>query len=141
MNFREGMRRIGFTVGVLGALVAAFAAAEFFPDFRARTEFESILKLPETQKIARYLAKEGIKNTEVEVRDHPRIRQMSVNGKGEIESFTLGDWKVLWKPASALWDLLYPVIVVSGFLLPWGAVRLVTWIVSGFVRSIPSQST
>jgi hypothetical protein len=135
------MRRIGITVGAFGALVSAFAAFEYFPDFKARAEFNSILELPETQKIARDIAKERITNTWVEVRDHPRIQQIWVNGKGENESFTLGDGKVLWKPASVLWGLLYPAIVVSGFLLPWAAVRLLTWIVSGFIVSSPPHKT
>jgi hypothetical protein len=138
MNFQEGMRRIGLTVGVFGALIAAFAAFVTFGDtWRAQVEFESIMKLPETQKIAQYIAREGIKDTSVEVRDHPRIRQVSVNAKSEIESFELGDSKVVWRPSapSAIWFLLYPMLVGAGFLVPWGAVRLVTWIFSGFLGS------
>ena len=51
MNFRKGMRRIGLTVGAMGALLTAIAAFDlFFSDLadhrKVQAEFNSLLNLP-----------------------------------------------------------------------------------------------
>ena len=148
MNFQEGMRRIGLTVGVLGALGTAYVAfspfSELVTERRAQAQFGSLLKLPITRKIAQDVAKEKIANTYVEIQGHPQgIAQIRVNDKSEIDWFTLEDGKAVFRTQapSALWYLLYPLIVASGFLLPWGAVRLITWIISGFIGGSLLQKT
>ena len=241
MNFREGMRRIGLTVGGLGALVTALAAfGLFFSDLadrrKVQAEFSSLLKLPivartmakkktiapnssepqnwdTTNEIKGHLAdgtvlhfpggtdphvihdivqkqygqipasapsaqrsnfdplepdgnavvakkkisgaydqtqvpsfddfvKERQRNEPtsayVEIQGHPQgIRQVWVDEKGEIAWFEMDDGRTIMRtsgPTSLFWYLLYPPIIAVGFVVPWGAVRLVTWIVSGFIR-------
>jgi hypothetical protein len=194
MNFREGMRRIGRTVGVLGALLTGYVAFWAFSDLTvqrsAQAEFQSLLSLPRTQEIARRISTDKIVDTYIELppqppslkkffvdpdfqklgpqekkdflshlsdaeleqlktqyqdlmvpgaakSDNPPIKQIRVNEKSEIEWFTLFDGKVVRRTSapSGLLYLLYPPIVAAGFLLPWGVVRLVTWIFSGFLGS------
>jgi hypothetical protein len=148
MNFREGMRRIGLTVGVIGGLAGAYAAvlilADIAPQRRAQSEFDSLLKVQLIQEIARDLAKEKIVNISLEIPSRPKgIRLFRVNGRSEIEAFELEDGRTVMRTnaPSALWYLLYPLLAAAGFLLPWGAVRLVNWIVSGFIGSSPPQKT
>jgi len=144
MNFREGMRRIGLTAGVMGALVAALAAfALFFAgllDNRiVQARFDSALKLPIVQLVAKHIARYKIANSYVDLPENPQgIKSVWANEKREVSSFTRADGISISGtsgPTSLFWFLLYPPIAAVGFVVPWGAVRLVTWIVSGFVRS------
>jgi hypothetical protein len=143
MNFREGMRRIGLTFGVIGALVTAFAAfGLFFSDLadcrKVQAEFNSLLSLPITRAVAKTIAKNKTASAYVEIQGHPQgIRQVWVDEKGEIAWFEMDDGRTIMRtsgPTSLFWYLLYPPIIAVGFVVPWGAVRLVTWIVSGFIR-------
>src|ERR1700693_4967453 len=145
MNFQEGMRRVGLTVGALGALGVAYAAFWPFSELAAQrhrqAEFKSLLKLPITRKISLDIAKSKVANAVIDVQGHPEgISQIRTDTKGEIDSFTMEDGRAVTisEAPSWFWYLLYPIIVAAGFLLPWGGVRLVTWIVSGFVGSVPA---
>jgi len=142
MNFQEGMRRVGLTVGFLGALGVAYAAFWPFSEFAAerhrQDEFKSLLRLPITQKIGLDIAKDKVPNAVIDIQGHPEgIYQIRTDTKGAIDSFTMEDGRAVTKTEapSWLWYLLYPIIVAAGFFLPWGTVRLLTWIVSGFVGS------
>jgi len=144
MNFREGMRRIGLTVGVIGALVTAYAAfVSFFSDLadhrKVQAEFNSLLNLPITRGVAKTIAKNKTTSASVEIQNHPQgIKQFWVDEKGEIASFEMDDGRTITGttgPSSLFWYLLYPPIVALGFAVPWGAVNLVTWIISGFIKS------
>jgi hypothetical protein len=144
MNFREGMRRIGLTVGVMGAIVAALAAfALFFAGLldnrNVQAGFDAALKLPITQLVANHIAMFKLANADVDLPDNPQgIRSVWANEKGEVSSFTRADGIPVSGtsgPTSLFWFLLYPPIIGVGFVVPCGAVRLVTWIVSGFIRS------
>jgi hypothetical protein len=144
MNFREGMRRIGLTVGVMGALVTAFTAfGLFFSDLtdhrKVQAEFDSLLKLPTTQVVVKTTAKNKTASAYGEIQGHPQgIKQFWVDEKSEIVWFEMDDGRTIMRtnrPTSLFWYLLYPPIVGVGFVVPWGVVHLVTWIVSGFIRS------
>jgi hypothetical protein len=143
MNFREGMRRIGLTVGVIGALVTAYAAfvlffADLAADRKVQAEFNSLLSLPIAQVVAKKIADNRTVSAYVEIQSHPEgIKQLWVDEKGEITRFEMDDGRTIMRttePSSVFWYLLYPPIVALGFVVPWGAIRLVTWIVSGFIR-------
>ena len=168
MNFREGMRRIGLTFGVIGALVTAFAAfGLFFSDLadrrKVQAEFNSLLSLPITRAVAKTIAKnktasayaeiqiplfsDFVEQTQrdkttsayAEIRGHPQyIRRFWVDEKSEIAWFEMDDGRTIMRatgPTSLFWYLLYPPIAAVGFVVPCGAVRLVTWIISGFIRN------
>jgi hypothetical protein len=175
MNFQEGMRRIGLTAGVIGALVAAFAAfGLFYSDLaehrKVQAEFDSLLKLPVTQVVAKTIAKNKTASAHAgkqiplfsdfvqqrqknatagayaEIQGHPQgIKQFWLDEKSEIVWFEMDDGRTIMRtsgPTSLFWYLLYPPIVGVGFVLPWGAVHLVTWIVCGFIRgteTLPQQ--
>jgi hypothetical protein len=171
MNFREGMRRIGLTAGVMGALVTAFAAfGLFFSDLsdhrKVQAEFNSLLKLPIVQRVAKTAPipselqgppaydqtqipnfddfvkerqRNGPTSAYVEIQGHPQgIKQFWVDEKGKIAWFEMDDGRTIMRPTgptSLFWYLLFPPIAAVGFGVPWGFVRLVTWIVSGFFRN------
>jgi len=144
MNFREGMRRIGLTFGVIGALVTAFAAfGLFFSDLadrrKVQAEFNSLLSLPITRAVAKTIAKNKTASAYAEIRGHPQyIRRFWVDEKSEIAWFEMDDGRTIMRatgPTSLFWYLLYPPIAAVGFVVPCGAVRLVTWIISGFIRN------
>jgi hypothetical protein len=147
MNFREGMRRMGLTFGVIGSLVTAFAAFTLFfaglmDNRNAQARFDSALKLPLMQLVAKHIAKHRIANAYVDLSDNPQgLKSVWANEKGEVSSFTRADGMPIsgtTGPTSLFWYLLYPPIAGVGFVVPWGAVRLFTWIVSGFIRSGPT---
>jgi hypothetical protein len=142
MNFQEGMRRIGLTVGVLGALSAALAGLWSLSDLadqrKAQAEFDSLLNLPIVKIVTKDIAKQKFANAFLDIQNHPRgIKQVWVNEKSEIASFEMDDGRTITNrnAPSPFWYLLFPLIVAVGFLAPWGSVRLVTWIVSGFIVS------
>ena len=138
------MRRIGLTAGVMGALVAALAAfALFFAGLldnrNVQAKFDLTLKLPILELAAKHMTKHKIANAYVDLPDNPQgIKSVWANEKGEVSSSTWADGIPVSGtsgPTSLFWFLLYPPIMAVGFVVPWGAVRLVTWIVSGFIRS------
>ncbi|HEV8041376.1 MAG TPA: hypothetical protein VGP62_21050 [Bryobacteraceae bacterium] len=130
---------------------------------KVQAEFNSLRNLPIIQRVAKTIAKNKIAgayaqtqipsfsdfvqqrqrnestNAYVEIQGHPRgIKQFWVDEKSEIAWFEMDDGRTIMRttgPTSLFWYLLYPPIAAVGFVLPWGAVRLVTWIVSGFIRS------
>jgi hypothetical protein len=144
MNFREGMRRIGLTAGTVGALVAALAAfALFFAGLldnrNVQARFDPALNLPIVKLVAKHIAKYKIANAYIDLPDNPQgIKSVWANEKSEVSSLTRADGTEISGtngPRSLFWFLLYPPIMAVGFVVPWGAVRLVTWIVSGFIRN------
>lgn len=100
--------------------------------------FESLLNLPIIQTVTRDITKGRFANAYLEIQDHPQgIKQIWVNARSEIAWFAMDDGRTITNrhAPSRFWYLLYPLIVAVGFLAPWGTVRLVTWIVSGFTVS------
>jgi hypothetical protein len=76
MNFQEGMRRIGLTAGIIGALGTGYATFFSFADVwaqrKAQAEFNSLLNLPIMQRITKNPAQEMTANSENEIEGHPQ---------------------------------------------------------------------
>ena len=96
-------------------------------------------QIPNFDDFVKERQRNGPTSAYVEIQGHPQgIKQFWVDEKGEIAWFEMDDGRTITRtaePTSLFWYLLYPPIMAVGFVLPWGAVRLVTWIVSGFIRS------
>jgi hypothetical protein len=138
MNFQEGMRRLALTVGAFGALTAAYFAYIGIEDLSSRrksqAEFNSLMNLPLTQKITKQIAEEKLSNAVIDIKE-ARIQQMRLDENGQIQWFSMSDGKTIMRldAPSAFRYFLYPLMVAVGFFAPWGAIRLFTWIVSGFI--------
>ena len=138
------MRRVGLTAGVIGALGTAFGLFVLFldlaPQRQARAEFQSLLKRPTAQGLAKAIAKDKVPNAEIAI-DADGIKRIHVDGNSEIESFTMDDGKTVTRQQGpwGLWYPFYPLTLAAGFLAPWATVRLVTWIVSGFIGGTPAR--
>jgi hypothetical protein len=107
MDFQEGMRRVGLTVGVLGAVAASYVAYQPFAALTAQrktqAEYEALLHLPPMQVITKNIAKDRAAhaNTYHEIQNHPQgIKQFWVDDKGEIAWFTMDDGRTVTRPAS-----------------------------------------
>lgn len=108
MKFREGMRRVALTAGVLGALVATYAAIWWLSDVadrrRSQAEFDSLLNLPVIQVIANDIAKEKATNAIGQVEGHAKgIKQIRVNDKSEIEWFEMDDGRIVMNVHAPSW--------------------------------------
>lgn len=157
INVREGVRRLSIVLGILGAILgtlAAFPSARDLWDARmASKRFESLTALPEVQRDRKELMeavqKEWLaRNTPPEERKKMATLEESghsVDGverlkvdlsTGNIVSVELLTGEKVQRtqapqPKAYVFLLLYPI---SGFLVPWGGVRVLTWIGSGFFQ-------
>lgn len=188
MNIKEGTRRLGVVLGILGGAAGVYIGyAQEQPLWKARaahSRLESVMALPTMQKVAKaardyqndwfvrnaphpfsgrvdygalatlprgYVldppAKKDIFDT-VENEQLERtesilvsvnldgIKQVTVDKTGIVSSVELSSGELIVRvdppPLRAyLVLLLYPVI---GFLIPWGALKTITWIATGFVK-------
>lgn len=89
--------------------------------------------------VAKRIAKDKVTNAYLSLPENAQgLKWVWINEKSEIGPFARADGVQISgtsQPTSLFWFLLYPPIIGAGFVVPWGAVRLVTWIVSGFIRS------
>lgn len=84
------------------------------------------------------IAKNKTASAYADLQGHPKgINRFWVDEKSEIAWFEMDDRIIMRRtePTSLFWYLLYPPIVAVGFVVPWASVQLVTWIVSGVIRS------
>lgn len=138
MNLREGLRRVGLTLGVTGAAATALYAIEPFQKLvTQRTNhlrFESLVNSVLMRKMSRSIADQKFVDGEVEVGPNAiGISKVYVQSGKAIE-FEFLDGNQLWRTdapsfASYIMLLLAPV---AGFMIPFALVRLLTWILSGF---------
>ena len=154
MNTREGMRRLGIVLGVLGGVLGGFFgysdAQNLWNTRMTHRKFESIMALPTMQKVAKadWVTVSGgpVKPPEgyiltpsqggiIEV-NLEGIKRVLTDKTGMVSSIELltGETVRRTEPPTLqayLAPLFFPVI---GFLLPWGAVRVLTWVGIGFLE-------
>jgi hypothetical protein len=154
MNVKEGMRRLSIVLGVLGGTAGAFAgftgAKDLLKARAAYKRFDSLTASPGMQKDRKELM--GAVQQDWFARNAPpeeRKKMVSLEQKGRIDgvdqftvdpstgnivSIELSTGETVERtqvpqPKAYLFLLLYPTL---GFLVPWGAVRVLTWVGSGF---------
>jgi hypothetical protein len=155
MNAREGMRRVGLVLGIVGGTIGALIAyptaeqlwsarADWFarnaPGLNGPVAYEpkdkALSETPEGDALDRVAAqmlreKGGI----VVLVDLDGIKEVTVDKAGQVSSIELLTGESVpraerppLRSYAAL--LLYPVI---GFLVPWGIVRILYWVSAGFL--------
>jgi hypothetical protein len=150
------MRRLAIVLGVLGCAVGAFAGYENARDVwnarAANNKFKSLVASAVFQKELRELMDaiqkdwfaqnappdERKKTVSLEEKGRNGVERWTVDpSMGDITSIELSTGEKLERteppPLRAyLLPLMYPI---SGFLIPWGAVRVLTWVGTGFFQS------
>ena len=180
VNFREGMRRLGLLLGLLGACAGAVVAWDgtrtAWTAYKTHGRFESVMASPTMQNVAKAARDDansqvvsGGATTKVPklstfgdaplspsahasdpweqaARDYNKQRilvkidgidQVTVDQAGLITSIYLSTGESVERTdAPHIWAFLpllfYPAL---GFLIPWGAVRVITWVGGGFFES------
>jgi hypothetical protein len=151
MNLREGTRRLALLLGVLGALGGSFVGYMEWQDIQSqRTRHERFEQLA-TSDAVNHLSKDhqqkkgdpweanvksvmpgccGIKEV---VWDTDNVW----NDASGIYSIETEDGQTLRPtPTPPAWEYLFAILLpVLGFIIPWGAVRAIGWVVAGFVPS------
>lgn len=147
LNIREGMRRVGLTLGVLGAIAAAVLGwSEFRTLLRRREDallYQKTTGTPLMRKVtqaARQQSKDWFaQNAPQSARQtlsigSEGIQNVEVDQTGAFVSVGLIDGTTLYPSTEpAVLDyaeaLSFPLF---GFVVPWGSVRLLAWIGTGF---------
>jgi hypothetical protein len=166
MNVREGMRRLGLVVGVLGAGAGAVGGyIKLQPLLAQRGQYERfqvLVSAPTVQKEVELLEKNlpapghgGTSNYYMLAALCGAEGGWKVNKNGiaaiyfkshgcadtkpiaaGISMIETDDGEAVYRtdPPGFLSYFLILVLPVLGFVLPWGAVRVLTWVGSGFVE-------
>lgn len=163
MNLREGTRRLALLLGALGAIIGGIAS--FYELHTVQTvlreradhmRFEQLInsglvsrerdaKKAWLAKVTRFSPSSpytyvfSFSDFTSKV-DQGGIHQINWTDNFEVQSIETQDGQIL-RPTSApawpWWDCLliaaYPVL---GFLVPWGSVRAIGWVVAGFVQPL-----
>jgi hypothetical protein len=154
MNVREGMRRLGITLGFLGGTAGAFAgfthAKDLWNTRSAYKRFESLAASPAIRKERKELWEAMQKDwftRHAPPEDRKKMASAETKGRidgvdqftvepssGRIVAIEISTGESVQRvdppaPQAYLFPLLYPLF---GFLLPWGVIRVVTWVGCGF---------
>jgi hypothetical protein len=152
MNMREGMRRIGLTAGIAGAVAgivgSVFTCQDILHVRSEQSEFRTRLSTPFMSKHVKDIAKASetlpagyvLEDTDfLQTPNEDGVKSIhygTTSGeKGEhVESVTYLDGTTVYKvPAIAWWEYAMVIVLpLVGFLIPWGAFRGLVWIGSGF---------
>ena len=149
MNAREGFCRIGLLLGTIGAIVGIAGTWLVYEDlaYRHNENVQFQTKAGEYWRVLtklRYLHEGDNANTwdaaearylrEKELVAGSGISSVDKNGT-HINSITLKGGTYLTdrpiSPLDCLWPLTLPFI---GFLVPWGAIKIIFWVISGFTH-------
>lgn len=147
VNVKEGMRRAGLLLGVCGGLLGGFLAygdaQNLWNARKAHYRFEALIASPTLRQVAKAVRDEQngpwvkyrSEHTESAIGvDHDGIGKVMVDQAGLISSVELATGESVQRTAAPSLTaycslILYPLL---GFMLPWGIVRVLTWIGSGF---------
>jgi hypothetical protein len=151
MNLREGTRRLALVLGVVGAIlcgVLSYAQLQSTLSERAdHQKFEKLANSPtavQAHKEVRMpgpwdkydaLAFKAGGTFGTDVNDGG-IKKIFWNRKYRIASLETEDGRTLYPtPAPGLWSyVLIGILPLLGFLIPWGVVRSLGWVVTGFLQ-------
>jgi hypothetical protein len=147
MNLHEGTRRLALLLGVAGVIVGGFASYDYLQtslNQRARhNKFEQLATSDVIQQERKTQAgwdvidpKTGERTQWEQQMDRGGIKTILWTKDHEIESIETEDGQTLFPtPAPAAWEYLLVVLFpVLGFFIPWGSIRAIGWVVTGFAR-------
>jgi hypothetical protein len=147
MNVKEGVRRLGILVGICGGLLGGFFANKdlqiLWNIHNAHQRFENLMASAAMREVAKAALDTQTKEWVKERSEHSAtpvgvakdgIEEVTVDRTGRICSIELSTGESVQRveppsPKAYLLPLLYPFV---GFLLPWGCIRVLTWVGSGF---------
>src|SRR5262245_3594767 len=141
MNIREGVRRLGILLGASGAILGgslAFKDAQTLWNTRtAHRNFEAVMASSTMQRIAKAAREQKESGGFAALVNVDGIKQVEVDRAGVVSSIELSTGESVHRteaPALKAYVslLLYPML---GFLAPWGTIRVLTWVGSGFFTS------
>jgi len=151
MNLREGTRRLALLLGAVGAIAGGFASYSALQTIReqraSHNRFEQLAASPVIQQARRSIGTACAKDPSNKQCGDATHNPMSEVNSGGIETiywnkdYQVGliqtdDGQNLFPaPAPSAW--LYCLIVlfpIFGFLIPWGAVRSIRWVGTGFAE-------
>ena len=150
VNLKEGTRRLALLLGVAGALLGGFASYDYLQtslDQRARhNRFEQLA----ASDVVNQERKTLHSVTEYDAQGNPIQSVVNRNGiktifwdkdhvwndASGIYSIETDDGQTLYPtPAPAAWEYLLVVLFpLAGFVIPWGVVRAIGWVLSGFAE-------
>jgi hypothetical protein len=148
VNLTEGTRRLALLLGVVGALGGCFVSYLEWQEFHSqRTRHDRFEQLAASDVVNRE-RKSLHSVTEYDAQGNPIQSVVNRNGiktivwdkdhvwndESGIYSIETDDGQTLYPtPAPAAGEyLLVGLFPVAGFIIPWGAIRAIGWVASGF---------
>jgi hypothetical protein len=150
MNVREGLRRIGLALGIVGgvsgAILGMVSASDTWESRTAAENFQRLLNRPAVIRVIEWATEAERVNppgwnpafTEHAIAvDDIEVKVLTWR-YGEVESLQLTTGEHVGKsisqsPSNYLFAALCPVI---GFTAPWGMARVLSWILTGFATKL-----
>lgn len=141
MNIREGMRRLALVAGVLGACGGAVVSyVQLQSLLRLQAEYKAVQKEIEAKAARSDQNKTGTEQgaSHGPLTDYtPKLSSDDrvPNGRspqGFVPITEAQEFVLAQKPATISGYLLLFVYPILGFLLPWTALRALSWILTGF---------
>jgi predicted small secreted protein len=146
MNLSEGMRRLALLLGAAGAILGGFASYMELQTVLSEKEYHDRFEKLANSDVVRQERKSqagwvsvdpktGKSDDWYQLIDRGGIKTIHWTKDNEIESIGTQDGQTLNPtPApSARQYFLIALFPILGFLIPWGAVRAIGWVVAGFV--------
>lgn len=150
MNLREGTRRLALLLGIIGAILCGVLSyAQLQSDLQLRADHWTF------QRLANSTVVKQARSTKLKTDPYvkyggqvisPNPSFVMSNGifainwtEGyKVASLKMMDGQTLYPtPAPGAWSyLLIAVFPLLGFLISWGAVRAIGWVVAGFVQPL-----
>ncbi len=130
MNIREGMRRVGLVLGLIGFCVGCFGAYDHItPLLRQATEareYQARLRVQGAESPKRGTGKYKLADAKPVAAAQDAVKLPPGSKYGGVP--TSG------RTAPSFWQYL-PALAFPflGFLLPWGTVKTLAWIGTGFM--------
>ena len=144
MNLPEGLRRAGIIAGILGAGFIAIRAYDVVDDVFKQaakaSEFQALMQRNEMKKVASSIAKNNESRLTIDFPEESDIQQVGVL-HSEVNSVSMKNGQFVFKvdrPSAsdfALGLIFYGLFIAIGFIVPWGIVRTLSWVVSGFLKT------
>ena len=147
MNLREGTRRLALLLGALGAILGGFVSYLELDSVMAQrashNRFERLVNSDVVQRERKNLAdwvsidpKTGERTEWEQQINKGGIKSISWSKDNNVESIETEDGQYLFPtPAPSVWEYLsIPLFPLLGFIIPWGVVRAIGWVVTGFMK-------
>ena len=142
INAKEGMRRLSLILGVAGAILGGFASYSEFQSVKEQrasyARFEQLVNSdvvkkerknclldnppPGYAKLGSQLQENGASVQAINWTDDCKILDYEIAGEWHFAPLAPKSWEYL----------LVALFPICGFLIPWGAVRVIGWVGAGF---------